>query len=316
MRGWRGMLNPGMSVRALIAGLLVASVAACAPQSIPVPAAGGECSELAYQGFPRLEPPLKNSFFVCHKGFALQYAVPVRSALWVVQHLKATDIDNPTVTREREEFRPDARLPEGITPTPDRFTRTGYDRGHLAPAADFVENPAGMSHSFYTSNIVPQDPGNNRGIWVRLEKNVRAWARQKGEVYVVSGPIYYAGAKPFTPQGWLALTDGRPEYVIEEYSRQDEESKKKKRERAKRRGARAIGVPSHLYKVIYDPAANTAIAFVVPNVNVPSESLAQYATTVAEVERLTNLRFFPELSMEAQGAVKTQVNPNAWLLSQ
>lgn len=310
------MLNPGLSARMLIAGLLVASAVACTPQSIPVPAAGGECSDLTYQGFPRLEPPMRSSFFVCHKGLALQYAVPVRSALWVVQHLKASDLDQPTVSREREEFRPDARLPEGITPTPDRFTRTGYDRGHLAPAADFVENPAGMSHSFYTSNIVPQDPGNNRGIWVRLEKNVRAWARQKGEVYVVTGPIYYAGAKPFTPQGWLALTDGRAEYVIEEYARGDEETRREQRERKKRRGARAIGVPSHLYKVVYDPAANTAIAFVVPNVDVPSASLPQYATTVAEVERLTHLRFFPDLPLEEQGPLKTQVNPQAWLLSQ
>lgn len=309
------MLKPGLFARALFAGVLVLTAAACTPKSIPVPTSGGECSELAYEGFPRLEPPMRSSFFVCHKSFALQYAVPVRSALWVVQNVKATDLDEPTVNRDRENFRPDGYLPEGVTPTPDRFTRTGYDRGHLAPAADFVEDPVGMSRSFYTSNIVPQDPGNNRGIWVRLEKNVRAWARQKGEVYVVTGPIYYAGAKPFTPQGWLSLTDGKTQYIIEEYQR-DDETAKERRERKKRRGANAIAVPSHLYKVIYDPSANTAIAFVVPNVDVPSEALPQYATTVAEVERLTHLRFFPNLPMEEQGPLKTQVNPHAWLLSQ
>lgn len=309
------MLKTGRSARVLLAGFLIAALAACTPQSIPVPGPGGECSNLAHEGFPRLEPQMRSSFFICHKGFALQYAVPVRSALWVAQHLKAEDLDEPTVTREQENFRPDARLPEGITPTPDRFTRTGYDRGHLAPAADFVENPAGMSHSFYTSNIVPQDPTMNRGIWARLEKNVRAWAKQKGEVYVVTGPIYYADSRPFSPQGWLSLTDGKAQYVIEEYSR-DDETRQQKRDREKRMGARAIAVPSHMYKVIYDPAANTSIAFVVPNSGVPSSSLPQYATTVAEVERLTNLRFFPELSMEEQGALKTQVNPHAWLLSQ
>lgn len=264
---------------------------------------------------------MKASNFVCHKGLALQYATPVRSALWVTEHLKAENLDENKVSREREQFLPDPVLPKGLTPDPNRFTNTGYDRGHLAPAADFKENPAGMRHSFFTSNIVPQVPENNRGIWAKLEKNVRAWAMQKGEVYVVTGPVYYANGKPFTPVGWLAFDKGKAQYVIEEYEPQEEaqdpnDKKKKKKTPKKKRPAAGIAVPSHLYKVIYDPKANTAIAFVVPNAAVPESALAQYATTVAEVERVTNLRFFPELPFESQAALKTQVNPHAWLISQ
>lgn len=264
-------------------------------------------------GFPKLEPALRSSFFACRKGFALQYAVPVRSSLWVTQHLRAEDLDEPKFSPDRAGFRPDGFLPENITPTPERFTRTGYKLGHLAPPEDFPENAPAISHSHYTSNVVAQDPGNDAGIWKRLEENVRAWAAAKGEVYVITGPIYYAGSRPFTPQGWLSITDGQTQYIIEEYYR--DESDRERREREKLRGQNAIAVPSHLFKVIHDPVANSAIAFVVPNQNLPSSSLPQYATTVAEVERLTNLRFFPQLPMEEQAAIKTQVNARAWILS-
>lgn len=308
--------GPARVLAALLAALLLA---ACRPEPIPVPTgADAPCADLAFQGFPRLEPGMRNAYFVCHNGFALQYAVPVHSALWVVQRLRARDLDEPRVTRDNHSFRPDAFLPEGITPDPDRFTRTGYDRGHLAPAADFSENAPGMSHSFYTSNIVPQDPGNNRGVWARLESNVRAWALRKGELYVVTGPIFYADDRPYTPRGWLAMRDGRPHYVIEEYQRTDQgdedDARREERRRRKARGASAIAVPSHLYKVLYDPAARTAVAFVLPNLDVPESDLARYATTVAEVERLTSLRFFPDLPLDEQARIKTRVDPAAWVL--
>ena len=316
----------------LLAAALV--LTGCMDRPIPVPTeAGAPCSDQTFEGFPRLEPQMGDSFFVCHSGFALQYAPPLRSALWVTQRLDGFAVDDNTVSRDGEYFRADAVLPKGLTPPPDRFVQTGYDRGHLAPAADFQENPAGMSHSFYTSNIVPQNPDNNRGVWARLERNVRAWARQKGTLYVVTGPIYYAGGNPFQPVGWLVVDEGE-NFVIKEYNPEDSsetpeqkrrrlENDPKAREEEERRrsveGIKAssptkIAIPSHLYKVIYDPAANTAIAFVVPNINVPESNLAQYATTVAEVERLTALRFFPNLSFEAQGELKTQVSPRSWLL--
>lgn len=299
-------------IRSLVAAIALGALVACTPTSKPVPESGGPCQETSYMGFPKLEPPLRSSFFACRKGFALQYAVPVRSSLWVSQHLRAEDLDELKFAPDRNGFRPDGFLPEEITPTPNRFTRTGYTLGHLAPPEDYPKNAPAISHSHYTSNVVAQDPGNDAGIWRRLEENVRAWARSKGEVYVVSGPIYYAGNRPFTPQGWLSLTDGRPAYIIEEYYR--DETDKERREREKRRGGNAIAVPSHLFKVIFDPSSNTAIAFVVPNQNVPASSLPQYATTVAEVERLTNLRFFPHLPMEAQAALKTRVDAQSWLL--
>ena len=303
---------------------------------IPVPeAADAPCSAQAFEGFPRLEPAMPDSSFVCHNGFALEYAPMLRSALWVVQRLDGKTIEEKPISDEQVEFRADGVLPKGLTPPPDRFVQTGYDRGQLAPAADFHANPAGMSHSFYTSNVVPQTPRNNAGVWSRLEQNVRAWAKEKGSLYVVTGPIYYASGNPFQPVGWLVIDENQTNYVIKEYNPdegQETEEQKRRRlendpkareeeeqrravESIKQNSPSKIAIPSHLYKVVYDPAANTAIAFVVPNTDVPSANLSQYATTVAEVERLTALRFFPNLSFDAQGELKTKVNPQAWLLS-
>ena len=291
-------------------------LAGCADRPVPVPqGTNAPCADLTHQGFPRLEPSLRNTYFVCHNGLALQYAVPVRSALWVVERLDATALDQETVTRDKEAFRPDGHLPVGLTPLPERFTQSGYDRGHLAPAADFKENPAGMSHSFYTSNIVPQVPGNNRGIWARLEINVRIWARQKGQLYVVTGPVFYAGGRPFTPTGWLSEKKGKPQYVIEEYQETERDKDGQVKAKKKKKAPKGIAVPSHLYKVIYDPAADTAIAFVVPNADIPEQALPRYATTVAEVERLTNLRFFPDLPLERQGFLKTTADASRWVLT-
>ena len=186
----------------------------------------------------------------------------------------------------------------------------------MAPAGDFTENPAAMSRSFYTSNIVPQNPDNNRGIWVRLEKNVRGWAKQKGEVYVVTGPIFYNN-KPYKPRNWISLTNKKENYVIDEYNDDDlvdPQTGLKNKELKKLAAQNGIAIPTHLYKIVYDPRAKQGIAFVVPNKSLPPQSLAQYATTIAEVEKLTYIRFFPQLPLEEQAKLKTQVDARQWLL--
>jgi len=292
----------------------------CAPKTAAVPenANSSGCSEQTYEGFPRLEPANRNTFFRCHEGFALNYHPFLRNSLWVAQHLSAENLDDRTATRDKEEFRPDGFLPKGMTPDPSRWTNTGYDRGHLAPADDFRENQVAMSHSFYTSNIVPQDPSHNRGIWRVLEQNVRTWAIEKGDLYVVTGPIF----EDFYPTGWLSGS-GDKSYVVEEQDLLKKNSEKEKNDTADRTATRkpppkgSIAIPSQLFKVILDPNQKTAIAFVIPNVpGLDSRNLALYATTVAEVERVTSIRFFPNMAFEAQAALKTQVRPEQWLIDQ
>ena len=70
------------------------------------------------------------------------------------------------------------------------YTKSGYDRGHLCPAADMDFNPVAMEESFFMSNISPQAPEFNRGIWKDLETEVRNWAKKEKKIYVVTGPVF------------------------------------------------------------------------------------------------------------------------------
>ena len=69
------------------------------------------------------------------------------------------------------------------------YTRSGYDRGHLAPAGDMKWSAKAMRESFYLSNICPQKPKLNRGIWKDLEEQCRLWALDNGSLLIVTGPV-------------------------------------------------------------------------------------------------------------------------------
>jgi len=85
---------------------------------------------------------------------------------------------------ERDDaFCSDPRLKR--SPTPDDYTDSGYDRGHLTPAAD-AGNEVQMRDTFLMTNMTPQLPDVNRIIWKELEAMVRGMETQ----YVVTGAIY------------------------------------------------------------------------------------------------------------------------------
>ena len=76
----------------------------------------------------------------------------------------------------------------------DDYRRSGYDRGHLAPAADMAFDNLAMSESFYMSNMSPQNSKLNRGLWARLENRIRDWVRRgDGDAYVITAPILKKG---------------------------------------------------------------------------------------------------------------------------
>ena len=73
------------------------------------------------------------------------------------------------------------------------YKGSGYDRGHIIPAADMKWSPDAMSASFFMSNMSPQDPSFNRGIWKKLEEQVGKWALENSEIYIVTGPVLTDG---------------------------------------------------------------------------------------------------------------------------
>lgn len=78
--------------------------------------------------------------------------------------------------------------------------------------------------------------------------------------------------------------------------------------------AGGIAVPAAFFKILYSPRSGKAIAWVYANCP-PSGSRDSHATTVAEVERLTGLRFFAGLSASLQSSLKRQCEPKFWVVS-
>lgn len=98
---------------------------------------------------------------------------------------------NGTIGRT-DNFRPDPLVETGSASLAD-YKGSGYDRGHLAPAGDMKWSQKVMSESFFMSNMSPQTPGFNRGIWRSLESLVRTWAAENEDIYVVSLFVWVSG---------------------------------------------------------------------------------------------------------------------------
>lgn len=206
-------------------------------------------------------------------GFALGYVDEHKQSAWVIYKMTRSEVETK-VAKRTDRFKADPSIPTGSA-HPDDYRKSGYDRGHLAPAADMAWSEQAMTDSFYMSNIAPQKPAFNRGIWAKLEAQVRAFAVAEEEIYVVTGPVL-------------------------------------PREKTITIGANAVTVPSHFYKVVYDltPPCKM-IAFVLPNEG-SSRPLSDFAVTVDAVEELTGLDFFPLLPKEEQEKLESTITIQAW----
>ena len=155
------------------------------------------------------------------------------------------------------------------------YKKSGYDQGHLAPAADMAWSKTVMKESFYYSNISPQEPSFNRGIWKKLEEHVRGWAIENNAIYVVTGPV---------------LTDGLPTI-----------------------GPNKVAVPKYYYKVILDYTLPEikAIGFIMPNAG-SSAPLQNYTVTVDSVEKFTGIDFFYRLPDDQEKIIESILDVGAW----
>ena len=122
------------------------------------------------------------------RAFSLGYSHKYRQALWVSYILTKEQLQQKQVKRS-DKFSSDPAIIKNPV-VPQNYNKTGYDRGHLAPAADMTYSVPSMQNSFFMTNISPQIPGCNRGIWKRLENQVRRWAIQEEKLYIITGPIF------------------------------------------------------------------------------------------------------------------------------
>src|SRR3954452_13825896 len=135
---------------------------------------------------PKLLPKTRT---ICYAAFAVLHSGITRTPLWAAEHLTRNGLDAAVATERKDTFHEEAKLPPDERADLDDYTRSGFDRGHLAPAADMPDERA-QHESFSLANMIPQDPQSNRGLWSGVESAVRARARRSGELYVVSGPVF------------------------------------------------------------------------------------------------------------------------------
>jgi len=196
--------------------------------ALPVQAAFDGCLD----DFPNHTPPVVKTSAgqvrdICFDSFAVLHSGESKTAVYVVEKLNRARLQDADEKRT-DKFYAEARLPPAERAQLDDYKGSGFDRGHLAPAAD-MPNVNAMAQSFSLANMVPQAPENNRGIWAKsVESATRKYVmRAEGDVFVFTGAVFT-----------------KPVQTI---------------------GAGKVWVPSHLYKLVYDQKQNKAWAHWVEN---------------------------------------------------
>lgn len=224
---------------------------------------------------------------ISHYAYKLSYNETHEQANWVM-HMILPDIERGNHSRSND-FREDPLIETGSTQEKDYFLKElkadstykydgfGYDRGHLAPSADFRWSKKALSESYFYSNMSPQLGDFNREKWAELENWLREYVLQnKVPIYVVTAPV---------------LTDDL-----------------KKVERS----VNGLSIPEYFVKVAFDRENNRGIGFVLPHekIELPLES---YAVSIDSVERLLGYDLFSGLEDDIENAEENKVDYAHWL---
>ncbi len=219
-----------------------------------------------------LPKPKPSDVIIHHVGYVLSYNETHKQANWVAYELTLEEVNG--IFERTNDFRPDPMVKTGSATLAD-YRGSGYDRGHLAPAADMKWSAIAMSESFYMSNMSPQRPSFNRGIWKMLEEQVRKWAVDNKSVYIATGGMLIPGLGKIGPNG--------------------------------------VSVPEKFYKVIldYQEPELKGIGFILLNKG-SKEPLQNYAVTIDKVESMTGIDFFYALPDEIEEEIESRVDLSRW----
>lgn len=225
---------------------------------------------------------------ILHSAMALVYDEHHEQAKWVA-HIITADVASGNIGRSND-FRVDPKIKTGSTVEEDYFLKElqsdgtftydgyGFDRGHLAPSADFRWSAEALSESYYYSNMSPQRPDFNRISWALLEDMLRDYStrHQDTELYVITGPI---------------LHEGLP--VVE-------------------RSVNKLTIPEFYYKIALNKSNEHAIAFLMPN-TLCEYPIEYYAVSIDSIESLTGIDFFPALDDGLEKRLEASTDVSPWL---
>jgi len=209
-------------------------------------------------------PTSTTNQIIDHTYFTVSYSEKDEQPEWVAYKITPDNIIK-NVDRTND-YRIDPSV-KTKSASPKDYRGSGYDMGHLAPARIMSSNSTSISESFYLSNISPQAPSFNRGIWRRLEGKVRYWAALNDSIYVVSGPVLDAPIE--------------------------------------RIGKNNVNVPRSFYKTLlrFKGGKTKGIAFLMPNKK-SDDSIYSYVISIDSLEAITSINFYKELDSKLQNKLE------------
>jgi endonuclease G len=262
-------------VAALITAVVWALVVERNRTASPRPASRPDEPELRiYGGLPNAAAYGHPILVLTNSGYLVGYCEAHRNPAWVSFSISSITVGS--TAKRPAKFLPDTRTTSRVAH--EAFTGSGYDRGHMAPnyALGTRYGHEAQRETFLMSNIIPQSPDLNR-IWWRLleEKEANDFAMRLERVWVLTGPVF-AGAVKKLPSG--------------------------------------VSIPSACYRIILDEENGQprVLAFLAPQTVTGHEPLAQFLTSVREIERQTGLDFYPELPKDVQDRVEAVNAQRLW----
>lgn len=191
---------------------------------------------------------------LCYTNFGVMHSGITRTPLWSAEHLTRQNIEAAHGLKRTNSFHTELALPANERAELKDYSRSGFDRGHQTPSGD-EPNAEAQNESFSLANMIPQNPNNNRHLWEGIESAVRAMTEQRGELFVITGPLFQGDN--------IQQLNGR------------------------------VMVPTHIFKVVYDPQANKAAAYLVEN-----KDTNDYSTvSIAELEKMAGINLLPTMAL-------------------
>lgn len=226
---------------------------------------------------------VNNETIINHSSYICSYNTKRLTPNYVAWVL-TKDRVNGNVKRSNN-FQGDPSISANLRVETSDYSGSGYDRGHMCPAADNRHSQRAMEECFYMTNICPQNHQLNTGTWNDLEIQCREWVKKYNKIYIVSGPIYNGTTKNGKNDGKY----GNKSYI----------GKKKKR----------IEVPDAFFKVLLVMSNNPkGIGYIMPNQST-NKNFSQFSVSIDEVERQTGLDFFPALTDNIENKVESKATP-------
>lgn len=212
---------------------------------------------------------------IVREGYTLSYNPQRLIPNWVAYEL--TSLETQGDEPRGEHFKKDPEI-SGLQAETSDYRNSGWDKGHMAPAADMKWSERAMDDCFYLTNICPQDHKLNTGTWKKLEERCREYARYFGHIYIVCGPI---------------VENNRYGTI----------------------GDNGVMVPDGFFKVILAPyyGEYKGVGFLFEN-RKGGKKIVEHAATIDEVERVTGIDFFPSLPDDVEDVVEAEIEKSVWNL--